>query len=49
MKTYREFIAWQKAMGFVTSVYKLTRATAFKISSHECTNKFNILTIHTMN
>lgn len=25
MKTYREFVAWQKAMGFVTSVYKLTR------------------------
>ena len=25
MKTYREFIAWQKAMSFVTSVYKLTR------------------------
>jgi four helix bundle protein len=25
MKTYREFIAWQKAMGFVTSVYKHTQ------------------------
>jgi four helix bundle protein len=25
MKTYREFVAWQKAMGYVTSVYKLTR------------------------
>lgn len=24
MKTYREFIAWQKAMAFVTDVYKLT-------------------------
>jgi four helix bundle protein len=24
MKTYREFIAWQKAMAFVTNVYKLT-------------------------
>jgi four helix bundle protein len=25
MKTYREFIAWQKAMAFVTDVYKMTR------------------------
>ena len=24
MKTYREFIAWQKAMAFVTNVYKVT-------------------------
>lgn len=24
MKTYREFIAWQKAMTFVTDVYQLT-------------------------
>jgi len=24
MKTYREFIAWQKAMAFVTDVYKST-------------------------
>ncbi|KOH46361.1 four helix bundle protein [Sunxiuqinia dokdonensis] len=26
MKTYREFIAWQKAMVFVTDVYKLTQS-----------------------
>ena len=25
MKTYREFIAWQKAMDFVTTVYKCTK------------------------
>jgi four helix bundle protein len=25
MKTYREFTAWQKAMTFVTNIYKLTR------------------------
>lgn len=25
MKTYREFIAWQKAMQFVTDVYRVTR------------------------
>ncbi|PTN10226.1 four helix bundle protein [Mangrovibacterium marinum] len=25
MKTYREFVAWQKAMTFVTKVYKTTR------------------------
>jgi four helix bundle protein len=26
MKTYREFIAWQKAMQFVTDIYKVTRS-----------------------
>ena len=26
MKTYREFIAWQKAMAFVTDIYKITRS-----------------------
>lgn len=26
MKTYREFIAWQKAMAFVTEIYKVTRS-----------------------
>lgn len=26
MKTYREFIAWQKAMSFVTNIYKLTQS-----------------------
>ncbi len=25
MKTYREFIAWQKAMHFVTEIYKITQ------------------------
>lgn len=26
MKTYREFIAWQKAMAFVTEIYKVTHS-----------------------
>lgn len=26
MKTYREFIAWQKAMDFVTNIYKVTKS-----------------------
>lgn len=26
MKTYREFIAWQKSMAFVPNVYKITRS-----------------------
>ena len=26
MKTYREFIAWQKSMSFVTNIYKMTQS-----------------------